>query len=467
MTAFEQLSIESHRIANVIRIRRALGCLLTFNFMIFWLLPIIVQGQSWRHGLCRVFRPIYRLIDERPAWRQLATGRVYRLKSDSAYFTGAVLCAFGMLMSVGVMFGVQISNGGLPWWLIALYYFIWVGPGGRMMGVGYTLAHREGHRPGGKLYQPSVGKWIGNTFENRLGLLFGVVPYNFSTSHILLHHRLDGGKGDPIFLWDIDRTKFGDLMLYQWRVFCWMTGFSSLAEFRRQSGVLPAVDKAHATLRSGMIIYYVLVPFVIVSFLVAAGSTLGSSLLFLLFVFFQPLLAMSTFLAFINVGQHGFLEFDSEGKHIRLVTATTILDGYDDSYGEDYHFAHHFAPVVPIDKLKDNIMGEQTECARVRGSVFKETTIFEIAIMLHLGQFKELCKKHYVEFADDSSAEFDNVDELAELFKNRAKRREMSYGEYEFAYLPKLRKRVRKLVEDGICQNENQAYIYQANRIMS
>ncbi|MCY4228013.1 MAG: fatty acid desaturase [Gammaproteobacteria bacterium] len=452
----------SPRIANLTRTRKAFGYLLTLNFAVLWAAPIVIQGQTYRHGLKRIFRPLYRFIDGLPGWRSFAVKNVYRMEADAAYFTAAVLCFSSTVAMISIMLWWQVLHGSLPWWLIALYYFHWVGPGGRMMGVAYTFAHREGHRPGGGLYRSSLGNLIGNPFENILGLWYGVIPNNFSTSHVLLHHRLDGGKGDPIFLWDLDRTKFGDLMLYQWRMFRWMTGFGSLAEFQRQSGVHPAIDKARISLRRGMITYYLHVPAIIVVLLIAAGSTLLSALLFLFFIYLQPLLCMSTFLALINVGQHGFLEFDADGKHIPLVTATTILDGHDDSFGEDYHFAHHFAPVVQLGKLRENIIGKKADCQNVNGAVFRETTIFEIAIMLHMGKFKELISRHYVDFSDKEAT---NVDELAELFEDRAKRREMSYEEYEFTYLPTLRSRVRKLVQDGVCPDENRAYIYQANRV--
>ena len=39
----------------------------------------------------------------------------------------------------------------------------------------------------------------------------------------------------------------------------------------------------------------------------------------------------------------------------------------------------------------------------------------------------------------------------------------MSYEDYEFRYLPRLREGVRELVRRGVCENENRAYIYQAH----
>ena len=39
----------------------------------------------------------------------------------------------------------------------------------------------------------------------------------------------------------------------------------------------------------------------------------------------------------------------------------------------------------------------------------------------------------------------------------------MTYEDYEFSYLPGLRDRVRELVDQGICKDENRAYIYQSH----
>ena len=63
-----------------------------------------------------------------------------------------------------------------------------------------------------------------------------------------------------------------------------------------------------------MTVFWVCVPAGIVALLLATGSGVGAALLFVFLVYLQPLFAMSTFLAIINVGQHGFLEFDDEGR---------------------------------------------------------------------------------------------------------------------------------------------------------
>ncbi len=308
------------------------------------------------------------------------------------------------------------------------------------------------------MYRPWIAKHIGNIFENRIGLWYGLVPHTFSTSHILLHHRLNAGKADPLYVWDLDRTKFSDMLLYQWRAFVYVTGLGSIREFRRQQGVNPAIRKAHAKLSRGMRIYWVYVPVALVALLVATGSSVLSSLMFLFFVYIQPLFAMSTFIALVTLSQHGFLEHDEKGRNLKHVAAITILGGHDDSFGEDDHFSHHYSPAVMHDKLAVAQSLEESEWARCHGSVFKDTSIIEIAIFLLLGRIDRLIDRHYVDYSGALGR-----DQIVELFTRRAKRKEMSYEEYEFRYLPALRDSVRDHVKQGLFNNENHAYIFQAH----
>ncbi|MCE2461977.1 MAG: fatty acid desaturase [Pseudomonadales bacterium] len=206
-------------------------------------------------------------------------------------------------------------------------------------------------------------------------------------------------------MWDIDRTRLGDLMLYQWRFLLFMTGISSLIELRRESGVHPAVDRARARLGRGMAIYWICVPTGILALLIVTGSSVEAALLFLFLVYLQPLFAMSTFLSIINIGQHGFFEFDAAGRHVKHVTSTTIVDGPDDSFGEDYHVAHHYFPGVDHDGFSEHVARERPAWAHCNGTVFENTTFFEIAIMMVRGQFDRLIRDHYVDFSGERTVE--------------------------------------------------------------
>ena len=67
----------------------------------------------------------------------------------------------------------------------------------------------------------------------------------------------------------------------------------------------------HDTLLRGVIWYWLIVPTAIIAFLTAMGGAGGpvGVARFMFFVYLEPLFGMTFFLAFINFGLHGFLEF--------------------------------------------------------------------------------------------------------------------------------------------------------------
>ena len=448
---------DPRRVAWIVRLRRAAGVLLTVNFAVFWLLPIAIQGQLFRLGGWRVLRPIYDRVDRSPALRAFATRWIYRKPVHADYFATAIFLLLSLGLSLGVVFAWQIGTGGLPLWLVYAYFFAWVGFGGRGMGAAYTFAHREGHRSGGRLYKPWIRERVGNFFENWVGCFYGNLPYNFSTSHNVLHHRLNAGKGDPFYMWDLDRTSWSDLMLYQFRIFVYMTGWSSLAAFRARPDSPQWVEN-HRTLRRGCWIYWAAFPGAVFSLLVATGSTPLSALAFLFFIWFQPLCAMSFFLGFINVGLHGWIEYDEQGRLRPCVAGTTILDGPDDYFGEDDHMAHHYYGAVEHVDLPAHHETQRAEWARHHATVFQGLAIVELALFTLLKQFRLLAEQYFV----DVSGELD-TDQVAKLLEERAKRVEMPYERYEFEYLPRIRETAEDLVRRGVCANLSEAWRYQAH----
>ena len=442
----------------IIAVRKTLGFLLTVNFLVFWSGPVFLQGWTYNSFLHRFIRPIYDLIDKSPRLRKFAFRNIYCEQHLVDYFATAIFFLAGLLVSLVVVFSWQIYFGALPWWLIAAYYFAWVGFGGRGMGAAYTFAHREGHAAGGRLYRPWIRKYIGNFFENWVGFFYGNVPYNFSTTHVLLHHRLNAGKGDPFYMWDIDRTRFSDLLLYVWRIFIHMTGWGGLRTFAKQRQI-PLMDKAYSQLMKGMILYWVVIPAAIVILLLSAGSSPASIGFFLFFIYFQALFAMAFFLTIINIGFHGFIEFDADGKFIPCVCSSTIVDGDDDSFGENDHMAHHYFGQVSHDRLGDHQTTQQSTWARQHASVFRNLSIMELGIDIFFKRFKKLAQQHYLDFSGDL-----DVDQIKRLLETRASRKEIDYEHYEFHYLPQLEATVKKIVRSKVCGNAQQAYVYQAHR---
>lgn len=165
---------------------------------------------------------------------------------------------------------------------------------------------------------------------------------------------------------------------------------------------------------------------------------------------------MTFFLALLNFGFHGFIEFDDEGKSIEEVNSTVIIEGDDDSWGacpgprvpartrrrahrapvpgvcallsplgEDDHNTHHYNTTVFHRDLPEYHKSKIPEFTRHKGSVFRKLSILELSIFLLAGDFKKLAE-HYVDYTESMTK-----DEIARMLEVRAKRKEMTYDEYE------------------------------------
>lgn len=255
---------------------------------------------------------------------------------------------------------------------------------------------------------------MGNPFENVLGLFFGNVPWNFTTSHIKIHHQTNGSVGDTFYLWDFDRTDFCGFMLYVHRILLHMLGVTSIRYFRANN----RQDKA-SQLTSGLTTYLTVA---------VAVFAMTRSLSFLFFVYIQPMLCMTYFLALINIGFHGFLEFDEQGNHVSLVDSTTIVHGTDDVFGEDDHMAHHYNTGVYFKDLPAHQQAKVEEFKRHKASVFHTLSIAELSIFILLGIWDKLAE-HYVDYTGSMSKA-----EIISMLQARAKRTEITYEQYEEYY---------------------------------
>jgi len=364
----------------------------------------MTQGLVWKNVLRPFMLPLYEFIDVNV--RDFGGKYIYSKPQHADYFAISIITIFTSISSFSLVLCYQLKFGTLSFWLIGFYYFCWVGFGGRIMGASYALAHKEGHNQG--LYK----SWIRNTvgghiFENWLGVLFGTIPYNFTTSHIFIHHRTNGLIGDTFYLWDLDRSSLSDFMLYLYRVLEHTMGISSLNHFHSQGNTRRA-----NLLKQGMAIY-------------ALGGVsllvITRSIWFLFFIYLQPFFCMTFFLGLINIGFHGFLELDEKGNHVPEVDATCIIEGEDDYFGEDDHMAHHYNPSVYYRDLQELQKSKIEDYKRTKGSVFSGLSIFELSVLILMGQWEKLAD-HFVDYSGKM-----NKQEIMALLKKRSKFRESDY----------------------------------------
>jgi len=247
-------------------------------------------------------------------------------------------------------------------------------------------------------------------FENWVGLIYGSAPGQFSCSHVFIHHRLDGGPGDTFYQWDLDRSSVSDFMLYVSRIFMHMIGYSSSAYFTS----LGQKSRSDVIVQ-GMVKY------------TAAGVAMlvaTRSILFVFWIFIQPLICMTFFLALINFGFHGFIEYDENGQSIHCVNSSTIIEGDDDYFGEDDHMAHHYNSNVGYKDLPALQASKIEEFKANKASVFRKLSILELSIFVLFGLWDKLAD-HYVDYSGEMTRE-----EIKEMLKVRAQRKEMSPEEY-------------------------------------
>ena len=381
---------------------------MTINFLLFWSVPIIAMGSVYKQLLKPFIQPAYKYFDNHPLLREFSQKYIYNNQKHSDFFFMSLCLLLNCCFTIPFMFYWQLSTGKLPFWLIGLYYCSWVGLGGTIMGGAYGLAHKEGHNHG--LYKKWLRQSVGNFFENWLGLFFGNVPYNFTTSHVFIHHRLDGGIGDTFYEWDFDRSSFLHFMLYVHRILLHMLGISSIKWFRANN-MHSKADK----LEGGVRIYVVTAVFILL---------LTRSPNFLFWIYIQPLLCMTYFLALINIGFHGFVEYDANGKSIPTVNSATIIDGEDDMFGEDDHMAHHYNASVYYKDLPAHQKSQIDEYRRTKASVFQKLSIVELSIYIVFGLWDKLAD-HYVDYTNNMSRQ-----EIIEMLKRRARLCEISYENY-------------------------------------
>ena len=190
-----------------------------------------------------------------------------------------------------------------------------------------------------------------------------------------------------------------------------MVGYSSLKLFAFYNQ-----DTKYEKLYNGVITYWLL-----------AGGILAltRSFSFVFWIYLQPLMCMTYFLALLNYGFHGFLEFDEEGKSIPCVDSTTIIDGDDDYFGEDDHMAHHYNSSVYYKDLVALQAMKVEEFKKYKASVFKGVSIVELSIYLLFSLWDELAD-HYVDYSGTMTR-----DEIKSMLKARAQRKQTSYEKYE------------------------------------
>jgi len=87
---------------------------------------------------------------------------------------------------------------------------------------------------------------------------------------------------------------------------------------------------------------------------------------------------------------------------VREVDATTIIEGDDDYFGEDDHMAHHYNTSTFYRDLRALQKSKEEVFKKNRASVFKKLSIFELSVLILLGQWERLAE-HYVDYTGEAN----------------------------------------------------------------
>jgi hypothetical protein len=90
-----------------------------------------------------VLLPVFNVIDNNTLLRQVGANYIYTNPRHADFFLTSLILVANTIVTFGGVLYWQLTRGNLPWWMIAMYYFLWVGVGGRVMGAAYALAHKE------------------------------------------------------------------------------------------------------------------------------------------------------------------------------------------------------------------------------------------------------------------------------------------------------------------------------------
>eukprot|EP00930_Biecheleria_cincta_P039117 TRINITY_DN26908_c0_g1_i1.p1 TRINITY_DN26908_c0_g1~~TRINITY_DN26908_c0_g1_i1.p1 ORF type:complete len:879 (+),score=103.06 TRINITY_DN26908_c0_g1_i1:90-2726(+) len=393
------------------RLCYVVGFLVLVDYLMFWAIPFALMGSLHKLLLVDYLYPVWSWLDQLPILRRFAQNYIYDNPRHADYFVTQAIFVLGFALNLGLVMYWQLTRGALPWWLIALYNFSWVGFGGRMIGTLYSLSHREGHNP--KFYKPWIRHTLGNVFENWLGLFYGSIPYNFTTTHISIHHRLDAGIGDTLYCWDLKRCSWTDFTLYLSRSLVHMSGLSGLYQFSTSVRKYDAGNLLK--LLRGVVYYWILFPAVIIRLTSAS---------FYVWIVLQPLMCMTFFIGLVNWGFHTFIENDEKGHRIPCVESITIHGGEDDYFGEDDHMTHHNAGHVYWRDLPEHQAKQHEEWADRKASVFYGFDILTFTLCV-LCKAWPLLASRFVDYSGKMSQE-----EIASLLEVRAQRREMEYDSW-------------------------------------
>lgn len=252
-------------------------------------------------------------LESERLWQRLT------LRREDAFMVNALLLNGVLLPLYFVVEGLAArEHGGIVLWRALLYNVLRFGPNVSNFAWVNTLVHKCCH---GRLFRHRA---MDSVFEFWVGNFYGIVPGNYSVSHIYNHHKHDNSLEDVITVIDFARDDMLGYVGYVWRYVSYTLNVSSAISFWNSGDVARCAKISVCTL------FYL-------GFCLASARLFGAA--FCLAYVIYPMAQGLVIISAINYTWHAFVQPGDEQN--RLINSTTIVNGEYFILEEQYHAVHH------------------------------------------------------------------------------------------------------------------------------
>jgi len=291
----------------------------------------------------------------------------------------AVWAAFLGVVIPAVWLAVGLSGS----FKLAIAYNVFrIGPTYAHFAHVYTLSHMEAHHRG-KLFKVKVfnSNPVAKVFNFWIGLFHGVLPGTFTESHQLNHHRWNNDINDVYSTAGYPRDSLWSFARYIVVWMCYASNISSMWYFAGiQKGEPSYKEKWGCFWRTAAGTGYYC------AFLYGSSVVFGN--MFTLVTLVYPFVEGNVLLAVVNWTWHMFLQGGGPGKDDDYVNSTTIENGEEFIFSEEYHVVHHQAPGLHHSKYAK--MFEDHEAEGKYDIIFKDVNLFELGFSAMFKNYERL-----------------------------------------------------------------------------
>lgn len=278
----------------------------------------------------------------------------------------------GMLIPLTLHLGIVLpcvmvwfSRYGFCWRVALLYNVIRIGPMYKHFAYVYAMCHKEVHTYGDIFNTESFV--ASNIYNYWIGLFHGILPGTFTDSHLLNHHKYNNNVQD---VYSTAGYRRDHVMSYMRYIVVWLfysSNLSTLYELFLRRKLKTLLKVLIGTL------YYISFTYICVR-LFGTGFTLMA----IIYPFFEG----NILLSLVNFTWHMFID-DNNNQFVR---STTILNGRNFIFCEEYHVVHHQQPGYHYSRYK-HVFEKHKKKYNI---IFENVNIFELGITAILGNYTKL-----------------------------------------------------------------------------